>query len=170
MPVSKEQEGTLKYKPKKEDEDGDEVKLESNDYEKQFKLLGFTEQSKVPRHHFMAGVDIILPVRGAKNERAFAAMVGAMIEGHKVLIAKIIERKNAEPKLVVLYPHIQRKKPILYMVQLPTSEEIRDYQFPSLIPATEPQKQAARQLIKALDLTKQEEEELKPELTFNPAL
>jgi hypothetical protein len=54
----------------------------------------------------MAGVDIILPVRGPKNERAFAAMVGAMIEGHKVLIAKIIERKNAEPKLVVLYPHI----------------------------------------------------------------
>lgn len=43
-------------------------------------------------------------------------MVGAMIEGHKVLIAKIIERKNADPKLVVLYPHIQRKKPILYMV------------------------------------------------------
>ena len=118
----------------------------------------------------MAGVDIILPVRGEKNERAFAAMVGAMIEGHKVLIAKIIERKNAEPKLVVLYPHIQRKKPILYMVQLPTSEEIRDYQFPSLIPATEPQKQAARQLIQALDLTNQEEEELKPELTFNPAL
>lgn len=56
------------------------------------------------------------------------------------------------------------------MVQLPTSEEIRDYQFPSLIPASEPQKQAARQLIKALDLTRQEEEELKPELTFNPAL
>jgi formaldehyde-activating enzyme involved in methanogenesis len=80
------------------------VKVESSDYEKQFKLLGFTEQSKVPRHHFMAGVDIILPVRGSKNERAFAAMVGAMIEGHKVLLAKIIERKNADPKLVVLYP------------------------------------------------------------------
>jgi hypothetical protein len=60
------------------------------------------------------------------------------------------------------------------MVQLPTSEEIRDYQFPSLVPASEPQKQAARQLIKALDLTKKEEEigdeALKPELTFNPAL
>ena len=64
----------------------------------------------------MAGVDIILPVRGAKNERAFAAMVNAMIEGQKVLIAKIVERKNAEPKMVVLYPHISRKKPLLYMV------------------------------------------------------
>ena len=34
MPVSKEQEGTLKYKAKKEEEEDDEVKLESNDYEK----------------------------------------------------------------------------------------------------------------------------------------
>lgn len=123
--------------------------------------------SKVPRHHFMAGVDIILPVRGPKNERAFAAMINAMLEGQKVLIAKIIERKNAEPKLVVLYPHISKKKPLLYMVQLPTAEDIRDYQFPSLVPASEPQREAARELIKALNL---QEEQLQPEMTFNPAL
>jgi hypothetical protein len=83
--------------------------------ERQFKLLGFTDQSKVPRHHFIAGVDVVLPVRGAKNERAFTALVYAMIESHRVLIAKIIERKNAEPKLVVLYPHISKKKALLYM-------------------------------------------------------
>jgi hypothetical protein len=69
----------------------------------------------VPRHHFVAGVDIVLPVRGSKNERAFAALVSAMLDSKKVLIAKIIERKNAEPKLTVLYPHISRKKPLLYM-------------------------------------------------------
>jgi len=38
---------------------------------------------------FMAGVDIILPMKGTKNERAFAAMVHAMIEKKKVLIAKL---------------------------------------------------------------------------------
>lgn len=124
----------------------------------------------------MAGVDVVLPVRGSKNERAFAALVYAMIETHRVLIARIIERKNADPKLVVLYPHISKKKPLLYMVQLPTNEEIRDYQFPSLVPANRNQKKAAKQLIKALDLTKDpnepevEEERLKPDLTFNPAL
>jgi hypothetical protein len=32
-----------------------------------------------------------------------------MIETKKVLIAKIIERKNADPKLVVLYPHVSKK-------------------------------------------------------------
>jgi hypothetical protein len=43
-------------------------------------------------------------------------MVIGMIESHKVLVAKIIERKNADPKLVVLYPHISKKKSLLYMV------------------------------------------------------
>lgn len=75
----------------------------------------------------MAGVDIILPIKGHKNERAFAAMVYAMIETKKVLIAKIVERKNADPKLVVLYPHVSKKQPLLYSVQLPTVEDIRDY-------------------------------------------
>jgi hypothetical protein len=63
----------------------------------------------------MAGVDVILPVKGSKNERAFAAMVNAMLETQKVLLAKIIERKNADPKLVVLYPHVSKKQPLLYM-------------------------------------------------------
>jgi hypothetical protein len=57
----------------------------------------------------MNGVDVVLPVKGAKNERAFAAIVNSMIETHKVLLAKIVERKNADPKLVVLYPHISKK-------------------------------------------------------------
>lgn len=162
VPVAKEHEHVLKYKGGEKPDGGDPLAVElASDYERQFKLLGFTDQSKVPRHHFVAGVDVILPVKGSKNERAFAALVGAMVEGKKVLIAKIIERKNADPKLVVLYPHISKRKPILYMVQLPTAEDIRDYQFPSLVPATEPQRVAARELIKALDLTNanQEDEE-----------
>lgn len=90
-------------------------------------MLGFADQASVPRHHFVSGVDVVLPARGHKNERAFAALIFAMIETHRVLIAKIIERKNAEPKLVTLFPHISKKKPLLYMVQLPTAEDIRDY-------------------------------------------
>ncbi|CDW74323.1 atp-dependent dna helicase [Stylonychia lemnae] len=163
VPVSKENEHILKYKPPKQDDEHDPA----NDMD-----VKVQNQSKVPRHHFIAGVDVILPVKGSKNERAFAALVFAMIETHRVLIARIVERKNVDPKLVVLYPHISKKKPLLYMAQIPTNEEIRDYQFPSLIPATKPQKTAAKQLIKALDLVDQEaeEEKLKPEITFNPAL
>ena len=156
VPVSKENEHVLKLGGQKKDEKSgedsqtakkttpkdnylkdEEIKFEGEGgQERQFKLLGFTDQSSVPRHHFMAGIDVILPARGQKNERAFAAMVNAMIETHKVLLAKIIERKNADPKLVVLYPHISKKQPLLYMAQLPTAEDLRDYQFPSLVQAT----------------------------------
>ena len=42
-------------------------------------------------------------------------MVHAMLETDKVMLAKIVERKNAEPKLVVLYPHIDDGQPLLYL-------------------------------------------------------
>jgi Ku70/Ku80 beta-barrel domain len=90
-------------------------------------MLGFAKESDVPRHHFVAGVDVILPNKGEKNERAFTALVSMMIETKKVMIGKIIERKNADPKLVSLFPHIEKKQALLYMVQLPTSEDLREY-------------------------------------------
>jgi hypothetical protein len=108
----------------------------NGDIERQFKMLGFAEQSSVPRHHFMAGVDIVLPLKGTKNERAFAALVTQMIATKKCIIAKIIERKNADPRLISLFPHINKKQPLLYLVQLPTNEDIRDYQFPPLVAST----------------------------------
>jgi ATP-dependent DNA helicase 2 subunit 2 len=43
-------------------------------------------------------------------------MVNAMIETNKVLLAKIMNTKAADPKLVVLYPHVSHKQPLLYLV------------------------------------------------------
>lgn len=63
-------------------------------------------------------------------------MVKMMLDTGKVMIAKIVDRANVEPKLVVLYPHIEEKQPLLYLAQLPTAEDLRDYQFPSLVPST----------------------------------
>jgi hypothetical protein len=37
-----------------------------------------------------------------------------MIETKKVMIAKIIERKNADPKLVSLYPHFENKQQLCF--------------------------------------------------------
>lgn len=78
-------------------------------------MLGFANQDSVGRHQFIGGVDIILPVKGSKNERAFAAMVYAMIEKKKVLIAKMVQNANADPKLVTLHPHVSNKQPLLYL-------------------------------------------------------
>ena len=127
----------------------------------------------------MSGVDIVLPVKGSKNERAFAAMVNSMIDTYKVLLAKIIERANADPKLVVLYPHISKKQPLLYLAQIPTAEDLRDFQFPSLVQATNKQREAASNLIKKMDLCQEEmnsedeveiNEKYEVEKTFNPTI
>ena len=32
---------------------------------KKKKMLGFANENSVPRHHFVAGVDVILPVKGS---------------------------------------------------------------------------------------------------------
>ena len=70
----------------------------------------------MPRHFFIAGVDVVLPLKGSKNERAFAALVTQMIETKKCIIARLLERKNADPKLVSLFPHINKQQPLLYLV------------------------------------------------------
>ena len=93
MPVSQENETVLKGKVAPKKQNGTEEDMEDDnmpkrhirhdevamglggDVEKQFKMLGFADQSSVPRHHFVAGVDVVLPLRGKKNERAFAALV-----------------------------------------------------------------------------------------------
>ncbi len=60
----------------------------------------------------------------------------------------------------------------MYLNTLPTVEDIRDYPFPGVKPASEAQKTAASKFIDALDLEDPEEEceELKPSSTFNPVL
>ena len=45
------------------------------DTERSFKMIGFAKESSVQRHHFVAGVDVILPNKGERNEKAFAALV-----------------------------------------------------------------------------------------------
>jgi len=94
--------------------------------DKCLKMLGFTEESKVPRQHYMEGCDIVAPVESAKNREAFSALIHAMTETKKVMIAKF-NMRGTKPKLVVLHPHIDEKTECLYMNTLPTSEEIRDY-------------------------------------------
>ena len=51
-------------------------------------MLGFANQDSVGPHQFMSDIDMILPMKGTKNERAFAAIVYAMIKNNKILIAK----------------------------------------------------------------------------------
>ena len=95
-----------------------------------------------------------------------------MIETEQVMIAKWVSRKNAAPRLVVLHPYQAPKLECLYLNVLPTVEDIRDYQFGSLIPSTEAQQQAMDEFVDALDidLVNTENEVQSDEPLFNPNL
>lgn len=121
----------------------------------------------------MSGTDIIIPDPSDSTQvRAFTAMVEAMIEQNKVIICRFISRAKSEPKLTVLMPHLGTHGALLYMNQLPTVEDIRDYQFDSLQECTKTQEEAVSNFIDHMDLDENEEHEeiLKPSETYNPIL
>lgn len=138
-----------------------------------FKAIGFTDSYRIPRHHYMSGTDIVIPdPSDVVQVRAFTALVETMILQNKVLICRLVTRAKSEPKLVVLIPHVGSHGAILYLNQLPTIEDIRDYQFDSLQPCSERQEEVMSSFIDNLDLdgNENEEEILKPSETFNPIL
>lgn len=148
----------------------DEIRFK-NDEQKCLKTIGFTDSFRVPRHYYMAGVDLITPNPTDSNEiGAFHAIVSEMIKMNKVLIARYVYRQNADPKLVVLTPHMSKRGPVFYLNTLPTIEDIRDYQFDSLKECSKNQEELVSKFIDSLDLEQNGEEQLKPTETYNPIL
>jgi len=119
VPISTESEAILKG--------SDPSQLENGDVLKCFKLLGFSHKDSIPRHHHLDGVDVVLPATGKANLKAFAALVTQMIDTNSVGIAKMIQQKNGQPKLVGLMPYISKGVPILYNIHLPLREDLRDF-------------------------------------------
>ncbi len=148
----------------------DEV-LFKNEENRCLRAIGFTDNYRVSRHHFLAGTDVIIPnPTSSKDYRAFYALIQEMINSNKVLLCRYVYRNNANPKLVCLTPHISKSGPVLYLNTLPTVEDIRDYQFESLKECSTQQEEVVSKFIDSLDLEEEEEEKLKPSATFNPSL
>ena len=148
----------------------DEVRLK-NEEVKCLKVIGFTDSYRVPRHYFMSGVDIVIPNPTSNEDiKGTLALVNEMIKMNKVIIARYVFRNNAQPKLVVLTPHMSKKGPVFYLNVLPTAEEIRDFQFESLPEASKKQEEFMGYFIDSLDLEQDGEEEIKPSETYNPML
>jgi ATP-dependent DNA helicase 2 subunit 2 len=141
-----------------------------------FRTIGFSDNFRVPRHQYMSGSDLVIPnPQSEEDVKAFTAIVKEMISMNKVIIARYVPRQNAEPKLVVLSPHMSKKGAVLYLNVLPTVEDLRDYQFESLKECTAKQEEVVSKFIDSLDLEHEEgeeekEEKLKPTETFNPVL
>jgi hypothetical protein len=76
--------------------------------EKNFKLLGFVDKSKIPRHCLMGEADIVVPSDDLLSRKLFSAFIYSMISLSRYAIGRYVPRsyKNgANPRLVVLMPY-----------------------------------------------------------------
>jgi Ku70/Ku80 beta-barrel domain/Ku70/Ku80 C-terminal arm len=109
-----------------------------------------------------------------KDKIALHSIVQEMIKMNKVLICRFVPRANADPRLVVLNPHVTFNGAVFYLNNLPTVEDLRDFQFESLNECTVKQEEVVSKFIDTLDLDEQEDEEkeerLKPNNVYNPTL
>jgi ATP-dependent DNA helicase 2 subunit 2 len=118
--------------------------------EKCFKLLGFIGKEKIPRQVFMSNIDIVIPSENLASKKLFSAFIYSMLTLNRYAIARYIPRnlKNGvAPKLMLLIPHRSAKGECFYMTQLPTAEDIRDYQFTSLKESTARQQDLIENLV-----------------------
>lgn len=123
--------------------------------EKCFKLLGFISKDKVQRHCYMSNIDIVVPSDSQASKKLFSAFIYSMLTLNRYAIARYIPKNlkaGASPKLMLLIPHRSLKGECFYMTQLPTSEDVRDYQFNSLKESTDRQQELIENLVDQMNL------------------
>ena len=146
--------------------------------ERAIDVLGFAPKSKVYRESFMGNVSVIAADPDyVGSQGQLSAYIHALYEKDAVALAKYVRVKNANPKLIVMYPVIKADKEFLYFSQLPFAEDIRRFTFPSLskIKPTDKQLNLMENWINSMDLMEaaldddgDKIEAFKPKNTFNP--
>lgn len=122
--------------------------------DKCLKLLGFVSQSLVPRPYFMGSVDMVSAASGSEaDSRAFNSLVQALLEADKGALVRFVARQNDSPKLALLSPKITpRRQRVLCLVELPTIEDLREFNFGSTVKSSSAQQTIVSQLVEALDI------------------
>ena len=85
-------------------------KLLVREEEKCLKLLGFANRAKIPRHHFMGGVDMLIPTQDKANTTAFSSLIRGMHETDKVMLCRFLPRNNGVPHIAILTPRNDFKR------------------------------------------------------------
>ena len=77
--------------------------------DKNFRLLGFIDKAKVPRHAFMGDIDIVVPsTDNLVGRKLFTSFIYSMLSLNKYGLARYIPRNSKNgviPKMVVLIPY-----------------------------------------------------------------
>lgn len=129
--------------------------------EKGMRLLGFVESRKIPRQSFMSGIDIVVPTDSPRDRKLFSALLFAMLSTKKYALVRYVARKNSRgvsPKLMALIPYKSVKGEYFYLTELPTAEDVREYQFSSLRESSPRQRDVVGRLIDSLNLIELDEE------------
>ena len=101
----------------------------------------------------MGEVEAIVPKKDITHlpgRKLFTALIYAMITQHKYALARYVPRNSktgVTPRLVALVPYRGPLHEALYLIDLPTIEDVRDYPFNPLKPATPPQRELVNQLV-----------------------
>ncbi|XP_023256982.1 X-ray repair cross-complementing protein 5 [Seriola lalandi dorsalis] len=99
-----------------------------------FAVLGFTKQSMVHRHQFM-GSQVIKLFAARDDEHAgvaLSAVIRALDELKMVAIVRYAYDRRSNPQVGAAFPCIKQDYECLMYVQLPFTEDLRQFTFPSL--------------------------------------
>ncbi|XP_067009130.2 X-ray repair cross-complementing protein 5 [Anabrus simplex] len=127
-------------------------------------VLGFTKSSNIPRHLLVGvGVYYFIPQRDKPEVMpAFSAFVHSLQDLGLVAVVRRVYNSGYAPYIGALFPKIKDRKECLVYVELPYSEDIREFIFPSLTTEnnkpTQEQLNAVDFLIDNMDLMNVEED------------
>ena len=143
--------------------------------DKGMKLLGFVEEAKFPRHYLMSAVECVFADEcSSANILAFNSIVEAMIRLNKLSIVRMVKAMNRAPKLCVLYPKKKLNKKtnknvyMMYIAELPTCEDMREFNFGSIKTSTQKEREVMREYIEKLDIQNFENDHNEPEELLVP--
>lgn len=124
----------------------DRVKVKES---KQMVLLTFCRVQDIKRKYLLGtAYQFFVDSKAIKDITTFKAILSAMRECDKIAICRMVLRDNSAPKLFGLFA-MPRDNEVteMYGIELPTSEDLRDYYFPMLKKSTEDQRQVLEDLI-----------------------
>lgn len=98
------------------------------------KLIGFIPKDRLQRQHYLDNSSILHPSLDSEQAQiCFQAIADEMNNSSKIGIARLVKRENSDPTLVALIPYKVQELWALLTVRIPCCEDIRDYNFPSLV-------------------------------------
>ena len=104
----------------------------AEDNMKCLQVVGFCQCDCIKRHHYIGDNIVTFVPPFSQGSQGFSALAQALYETNCTAIVRYCFRKNANPKLGCLLPHIRPDYTELLFYQLPYAEDIREFTFTSL--------------------------------------